>query len=450
VNSRPADAVAEAAAGGAGPRAKRLAATVPALDGFRGLAVLWIVLGHCWWQVGGPALDGGTGRDLFTIAYTGIDVLFIVSGFVLFLPAALNNGSLGSLRSYFRRRFARIVPAYYVAVAVAILFNPLLTSVHVPLPGMSAAGNSALLTHLFFLHEEVYGTSLRNGFGADGVIWTLSIEIIFYAVLPLVAAWWYRRPFLGLGLAFVGSKAWQFAATHAAMWVHWFGVHPMPRGVARTSFEEHLLLQFPNYMGHLGLGMTLAWIYARAHRRGFEGVRRYIPVVQYGALAAFFWIAYGRQVQAFAGESGIFDHWVRTGDLALLIGTVMLATTLAPSWAQRPFVARACRRLGDMSYGVYLFHLPLIGFALTTLHFSTGSNMDFVRMMAFAVPASLLAGYLSWRFVEQPARHWARKPRRQPKHVAPQPVAAPLAERVAVRLPAMHVEPVRVVSADLE
>src|SRR5205807_10606997 len=79
VNTRPADALADAANAGAGARAKRAAASVPALDGFRGLAVLWIVLGHCWWQVGGPALDGGVGRNLFSIAYTGIDVLFIRS-----------------------------------------------------------------------------------------------------------------------------------------------------------------------------------------------------------------------------------------------------------------------------------------------------------------------------------------------------------------------------------
>ena len=442
MNTRPADALAEAANAGAGHRARRAAASVPALDGFRGLAVLWIVLGHCWWQVGGPALDGGVGRNLFTIAYTGIDVLFIVSGFVLFLPAALNNGNLGNLRSYFRRRFARIAPAYWVALFFVILFNPLLTSMHVPLPGTSAAGNSALLIHMSFLHEEVYGNSIRNGFAANGVIWTLSIEIIFYAVLPLVAAWWYRRPFLGLGLAFAGAKGWQYAMTHATSWLPWFGVHA--GGKHLFPLEEHLLLQFPTYMGHLALGMTLAWLYGRAQDRGVERVRPYMPLVQMGALAAFFGIAYWRQVQAFAGHAGYFDHWTTTSDLALLIGTVMLSTTLAPQWSQRPFVARACRRLGDMSYGVYLFHLPLIGFALTTLHFPTGTNLDFVWMMAFAVPASIFAGYLSHRFVEQPARRWARTTRWVPKH------APPALPRPALRLPRVSVAAVDVARVDIE
>src|SRR5438093_9968460 len=107
------------------------------------------------------------------------------------------------------------------------------------------------------------------------MIWTLSIEIIFYAVLPLVAAWWYRRPFLGLGLAFAGAKGWQYATTHAAGWLPSIGVHHVPHGAALLNLEEHLLLQFPTYMGHLALGMTLAWIYARAHQRGIDGVRRY-------------------------------------------------------------------------------------------------------------------------------------------------------------------------------
>src|SRR5919108_4947140 len=197
---------------------KRIVGVVPALDGFRGLAVLWIVVGHCWNEVGRPPLDRGVGLNVLTSSYAGLDLLFIVSGFVLFPPAALNNGSLGDLPSYFRRRFARIVPAYWVAIILVILFNPLLTTANVPLPGTSMAGNSALLIHLSFLHEEVYGGSIRNGFGADGVIWTLSIEMIFYVTLPLVAAWWYRRPFLGLALAFAGAKGWQYLAIHASSW----------------------------------------------------------------------------------------------------------------------------------------------------------------------------------------------------------------------------------------
>jgi peptidoglycan/LPS O-acetylase OafA/YrhL len=386
---------------------KRLIGVVPALDGFRGLAVLWIVLGHCWNEVGQPPLDRGAGLNVFTSSYTGLDLLFIVSGFVLFLPAALNNGSLGDLRSYFRRRFARIVPAYWVAVILVILFNPLLTTASVSLPGTSMAGNSALFFHLSFLHEEVYGGTLQNGFGADGVIWTLSIEIIFYVTLPLVAAWWYRRPFLGLALAFTGAKGWQYMATHASSWLPALGVHDV-HGGQLMDVKYHTLLQFPTYMGHLALGMTLAWLYVRLQERGIDRYRPFMPLVQMAALSAFFWIAASRQEDAFAGRTGPFYAWTQNSDLALLLGIVMLATTLAPARFQRPFASKACRQLGDKSYGIYLFHLPLIGFALTTMHFDRGSNIDWVLMMAFAVPASLLAGYLSWRFIEQPARRWAR------------------------------------------
>jgi peptidoglycan/LPS O-acetylase OafA/YrhL len=78
---------------------------------------------------------------------------------------------------------------------------------------------------------------------------------------------------------------------------------------------------------------------------------------------------------------------------------------------------------------VYLFHFPLVGLALTTLHFPRGSNLDFLLMVAFVVPCSLLLGYLSMRFVEQPARRWARSARRRPKHLAEafQPVPVPMA-----------------------
>src|SRR5205807_9166903 len=102
---------------------------------------------------------------------------------------------------------------------------------------------------------------------------------------------------------------------------------------------------------------------------------------------------------------------------------------IGPAWSQHPFASRATRRLGDISYGIYLFHLPLIGLALTTLHFPTGSNVDVALMTLFVVPLAIGCGYLSWRFVEQPARRWARTVKWVPKHAAP-----PILDRVAVRL----------------
>ena len=74
------------------------AGRVPSMDGFRALAVLWVFLVHAWILSGRGPIDHGLLRTLAAEGYLGMDVLFIVSGFVLFLPAAMNGGSIGSIR----------------------------------------------------------------------------------------------------------------------------------------------------------------------------------------------------------------------------------------------------------------------------------------------------------------------------------------------------------------
>lgn len=64
---------------------------VPVLDGFRGFAVLWIMLGHVRWRLGAPPPTSIEPVNyVVTASYFGVDLLFIVSGFVLFLPAVVN------------------------------------------------------------------------------------------------------------------------------------------------------------------------------------------------------------------------------------------------------------------------------------------------------------------------------------------------------------------------
>ena len=96
---------------------------VGALEGLRGYAALLMVVYHAWVLTGGPLLGGG--RSLISGGFLAVDLFFVLSAFVLCLPAA-TTGSFGSWKDYALRRAARIVPAYYAALAVAlILFHPL-------------------------------------------------------------------------------------------------------------------------------------------------------------------------------------------------------------------------------------------------------------------------------------------------------------------------------------
>ena len=81
-----------------------------------------MVVYHAWVLTGGPLLGGG--RALLSAGFLAVDLFFVLSAFVLFLPTA-RSGEFGSRREYARRRAARILPAYYVALVVALICFPL-------------------------------------------------------------------------------------------------------------------------------------------------------------------------------------------------------------------------------------------------------------------------------------------------------------------------------------
>ncbi len=88
--------------------------SLPALDGFRALAAVTVVLYHCFLGAGSPRLDEGSLRAVLAAGYMGVDFFFAISGFLLFLPAVLNGGDLGKPATVFsatcRPYRARLLP----------------------------------------------------------------------------------------------------------------------------------------------------------------------------------------------------------------------------------------------------------------------------------------------------------------------------------------------------
>jgi peptidoglycan/LPS O-acetylase OafA/YrhL len=395
---------------------------VAAFDGYRAYAILGIVALHLLVKSGALPTVGTSWSAQLAQATLGqlIDVLFIISGFVVFLPTVARHGQFGSVRAYAVRRAARLVPAYWIVLVLALVTIALF-DVRPPMnePSLASVGLHAvfLQTPIAMVHP------VAIGFGVDGPVWTLSLEVIFYALLPLVASSYARRPLRGLVVAAALTTLWLEAIIHFGDLVSVLGVHPSFATAFRL--QTSALTQFPAFAFSFALGMTGAWAYVRLRALCRPAsLQRQAGRAQVASLTSLAVFAYliGHATRGAPLVLGA-ELGRRTPALALgfsgSLATLMVSTALGrPRW-QWPFAHRVARRLGDMSYGIYLIHFVIITYALELLPIpktssvssslveGDGSLRALGLLAVVTVPASLLYGYVSARWLEQPIRRWA-------------------------------------------
>jgi peptidoglycan/LPS O-acetylase OafA/YrhL len=382
---------------------------VPAFDGYRAWAILGIVLFHVFFVSGilTSSLDSAGGLFTWAILPRGIETLFIVSGFVVFLPTVAREGDFGRVSAYAIRRGARILPAYWLALVVAIL---LLATVS-DSPGVPGIG--PIVEHFTMLQTPalMWDADFPLGLGVIAPVWTLSPEITFYIVLPFVASWFVRRPLWGVGAAVVIVLVWHALGHNADGVAGVFGGSLSE--ASQSRIDLYYASQFPNWTFAFAVGMIGAWAYVRIRDRWpadlVEKRAAVATVLGLVALAPFVYLAWD---EAVGSSQGIYAHeslWVTFGYPAAL-ATTMVALALAPAWMQWPVANGGIRRIADISYGVYLIHFAVIFFALR--EFSLPHDRTLWAVLAWSLlvfPVSLAYGYFSARFLERPVRRWAHR-----------------------------------------
>jgi peptidoglycan/LPS O-acetylase OafA/YrhL len=412
----------------------RVAAHIPvvaAFDGYRAYAILGLVVVHLL-GISGVVVALGDNWLAHLIMGTLAnfpDILFIISGFVVFLPTVARHGEFGNVASYALRRAARLVPAYWLALA-AIMVLTVLVPIHpnFPFPALPNIGIHAAFLQMSAV--RMFHAFGPIGFGRDDAVWTLSLEVTFYVILPFIAAWYFRRPILGLVIAAAITAIWQEGLVHAATTQTLVG-YPSERLVALRMGR-----QFPVYAFSFAAGMTGAWAYVRlrelyppAQLASKVGLPQLISLV---ALGFFCYVRGWGDV----GE-GLFD---RNAPIIVLgftasLTALMVTTALGQMRWQRPFAHPFARWLGDISYGMFLIHMLIINYAIRLFVHPTalqgpfgvhgdGSLATFVGLAAIVLPLTVLYGYLSARVLEQPIRRWAQRFGRRRQAVATQAEAA--------------------------
>jgi len=354
------------------------------LDGIRAVAVAMVFASHL--------LPG-----LFHGGAMGVDAFFALSGFLittLLLDERLANQHHVRLGAFYARRALRLFPALYLMLAIlAMVLLIDHDGLQVDRAWRSMIGAATYTTNLPFI--------TRNRAFPARHTWSLAVEEQFYLIWPLILLGTYRlrgQRWLAsaLGALIVAGVAVRAAGQAPSVWF----MTSRPESLAAGSllaivrhesrFARHLLAQHGARISAAAFAVVIGWF-------------------------------------CFVNATAYWELNDRVGYTGVGIASALLAVALAsePTWPGGPsrlgrlLATTSVARVGRLSYGIYLWHLPVIWSANRNL----GALPSPIRIVVI-VAVTVAITELSYRFVEQPALRLSRRVRpptdwTEPVDVAP-------------------------------
>ena len=315
------------------------------IQALRGLAVLAVVAYH----VGGLGFRGG---------FLGVDIFFVISGYVITKKLSQSEGSLGHvLKDFYLRRIRRILPASVMVIALTLLGSYLFLS---PLSfhriAMDGFAATFFIPNLFFLHQQT--DYLNQGLDASPFLhyWSLGVEEQFYFIWPMVFYAIFRKkiaPVLISCLLFAGL------------------------GIIWTSHNsvQSFYLPFTRFWEFMA---GAALIYVKPPKKA-----------AWAGLALLAWAT--AIIATFA-----INNTHPTPGVTTLIPVLAAAAIIAIGFSA-PFL-RPLAWLGDISFSLYLVHWPIIIF------FASGKTSLALTTRLLILVLSIVAAALLYYLYENPVR----------------------------------------------
>ena len=351
---------------------------VVSLDGLRGLAALWVLVGH-------TMLLTGFRVPLLSNADLGVDLFILLSGYLMVFQYQLRKDAEDWDRptiwmAFWIRRFFRISPLYYAILIVALIVGPAIyedrvlidrflgRELQLPERYMDGSATNALLhlSYAFgFLPQYAFRTPLPD--------WSLGLEMQFYAVFPFVVLLARRYGWLLAALTVaVIAPALALATSIAGI------AFPMPAFLPLKMhlFIAGMLIAAGGSPRHLVLALVLA----------------VVPI---------------------GGPQGVMHLFVRE---ALTVGFFALI-----HWRSIPVVDRVSRFLGstplhwlgELSYGIYLVHLlvltPVAALAIRWFGALPPPGLRFGIVFAVVAATGYTLAFVGYRLIERPGQTIGRR-----------------------------------------
>jgi peptidoglycan/LPS O-acetylase OafA/YrhL len=354
------------------------------LDGLRGIAILVVMSGH-YFAVPGAGITSFLNGYWFRLGWTGVDLFFVLSGFLIGGILLDVRTSPRYFKTFYARRFFRIIPLYYAWIAIYIFLVIVGRKFLAAHFGSVEGINLSILGQFLFLQNfhDSFVTVLP--FWWFNTTWSLAVEEQFYLISPFIVRYLSRR-------ALIVSL---ITVTIAA---------PLLRLFVRNYFNsgsDWAYLLMPCRADSLAIGMLAAVAWSNPRVRDWLAARG-APL--YGLLAILFagvsWMWRYQSNPGLALTRAVGYTW-----LALFFAVLML---LALSRPASPLAAvlrlRLLRDIGGVSYCIYIIHTAVFMLChqilLHALPVVTDGKVAAVTFLSALITYAIAK--LSWKFLEEP------------------------------------------------
>jgi peptidoglycan/LPS O-acetylase OafA/YrhL len=354
---------------------------ISGLDGLRALAVLAVIVYH----LAPHLLPGG---------YLGVDIFFVISGFLITTLLITEHARTGkiSLRKFWLRRAQRLLPALFVtilAVSSIVFFirGDILVGIGQQILGAATFSSNWI--------EVISGTNYfsNNATHLFMNFWSLAVEEQFYLLWPfvvLLVVGLIKKPRIGVVITGILAVA-------STGWMAYLFIHDASATRVYYGTDTHIF--------GLMIGASLAF-FARAQTthqplrrfsQPFSGLRKRPLVTQFigcaalAGLCALFLILPDQSSLTYTG--GLFIA-------SILTAIVLVAIVSTPGFLQKIFSLKLLKWIGERSYGIYLWHWPL----LVLLRYLLPSTLPWWIIPLSLTTLTLTIAGLSYRYLEMPVR----------------------------------------------
>jgi peptidoglycan/LPS O-acetylase OafA/YrhL len=383
----------------------------PCFDGFRAIAAMCVVVFHTGFVTGYTLRNHAFGLPfLLSRLDLGVAIFFLVSAFLLYRPfvrAHLEQRPAPGVRSFFRRRLLRILPAYWAALTVLALVNAA--------PDVKTASGFPI----FYGLAQIYIPD--RSLGGIGQTWSLATELSFYAFLPVYAWLLGRRTrpperqlrveLAGVAVLYTTSVAFRLF-THAHF-------------PDRAEMKFWLLSTTDLFALGITIAILSAWFAHRGHQPRVTAHRAF-PAVSWALAALAFWavsipLDLGRYP---FGPISIGQDLARQTLYGLVAFFLLLPGVFGPQdrgGVRRFLQSRIVQLTGLVSYGIFLWHpwitAQIFGWfdharvgADGRLRTSGGDVIPVSLVLALTVLLAMAVAGLSYVLVERPFLRLKRRP----------------------------------------